>query len=91
MKLVLYKSFDLKSWEYLSTFGPANATGGVWECPDLFELPVDGDAGNTRWVLVVNLSPGGIAGGSGGQYFVETFDGVAFRSETTVTEGPAVR
>jgi levanase/fructan beta-fructosidase len=38
-------------------------------------------------VLVVNLSPGGVAGGSGGQYFIGTFDGVAFRSETTVTEG----
>jgi fructan beta-fructosidase len=86
-EVVLYKSADLKSWEYLSTFGPANATGGVWECPDLFELPVDGDAGNTRWVLVVNLSPGGIAGGSAGQYFLGTFDGVTFRSETTVTEG----
>jgi levanase/fructan beta-fructosidase len=86
-EVVLYKSADLKTWEYLSTFGPANATGGVWECPDLFELPVDGDTGNTRWVLVVNLSPGGIAGGSGGQYFLGTFDGVTFRSETTVTEG----
>ena len=86
-EVVLYKSADLKAWEYLSTFGPANATGGVWECPDLFELPVDGDAGNTKWVLVVNLSPGGIAGGSGGQYFLGTFDGVAFASETTVSEG----
>lgn len=86
-EVVLYKSADLRAWEYLSTFGPANATGGVWECPDLFELPVDGDAGNTKWVLVVNLSPGGIAGGSGGQYFIGTFDGVAFLSETTVTEG----
>jgi levanase/fructan beta-fructosidase len=86
-EVVLYKSADLRSWEYLSTFGPANATGGVWECPDLFELPVDGDPSNTRWVLVVNLSPGGIAGGSGGQYFIGTFDGVAFRSDTTVTEG----
>ena len=86
-EVVLYKSADLKAWEYLSTFGPANATGGVWECPDLFELPVDGDAGNTKWVLVVNLNPGGIAGGSGGQYFLGTFDGVAFVSETTVTEG----
>ncbi|MFJ5699281.1 glycoside hydrolase family 32 protein [Arthrobacter sp. NPDC093139] len=86
-EVVLYKSADLKTWEYLSTFGPANATDGVWECPDLFELPVDGDAGNTRWVLVVNLSPGGVAGGSGGQYFIGTFDGVTFHSETTVTEG----
>jgi levanase/fructan beta-fructosidase len=59
----------------------------VWECPDLFELPVDGEASNTRWVLVVNLSPGGIAGGSGGQYFIGTFDGVMFHSDTTVTEG----
>ncbi|MGO4804683.1 glycoside hydrolase family 32 protein [Arthrobacter sp. 2MCAF15] len=84
---VLYKSADLKAWEYLSTFGPANATGGVWECPDLFELPVDGNPGNTKWVLVVNLNPGGIAGGSAGQYFLGTFDGVAFVSETTVTEG----
>jgi fructan beta-fructosidase len=86
-EVVLYKSGDLKTWEYLSTFGPANATGGVWECPDLFELPVDDDPSNTRWVLVVNLNPGGIAGGSAGQYFVGTFDGVTFRSESTVTEG----
>ena len=86
-EVLLYKSADLKSWEYLSNFGPANATEGIWECPDLFELPVDGNASDTRWVLVVNLSPGGIAGGSGGQYFIGTFDGVTFRSETTVTEG----
>jgi levanase/fructan beta-fructosidase len=86
-QVLLYKSADLKSWEYLSTFGPANATEGIWECPDLFELPVDGEASDTRWVLVVNLSPGGIAGGSGGQYFIGTFDGVTFSSETTVTEG----
>jgi levanase/fructan beta-fructosidase len=86
-KVLLYKSADLRTWEYLSSFGPANATGGVWECPDLFELPVDGKAGDTRWVLVVNLNPGGIAGGSAGQYFVGMFDGVRFRSESTVTEG----
>ncbi|MBT2534207.1 glycoside hydrolase family 32 protein [Arthrobacter sp. ISL-48] len=86
-EVVLYRSEDLKSWEYLSTFGPANATEGLWECPDLFELPLDGDASDTRWVMVVSLSPGGIAGGSGSQYFIGTFDGVTFRSETTVTEG----
>lgn len=86
-EVVLYKSADLKSWEYLSSFGPANATGGVWECPDLFELPVDGNTEDTRWMLVVNINPGGIAGGSAGQYFLGTFDGVAFRSDTTVTKG----
>ena len=37
-----YSSTDLKNWTKLSDFGPANAVGGVWECPDLFELPVNG-------------------------------------------------
>nr|WP_261792404.1 glycoside hydrolase family 32 protein [Arthrobacter sp. PM3] len=85
--VVLYRSADLKNWDYLSSFGPANATGGDWECPDLFPLAVDGDPADTRWVLVVNLNPGGLTGGSGAQYFVGTFDGVEFRSGTTVTEG----
>lgn len=86
-QVVLYKSDDLKSWELLSTFGPANATGGVWECPDLFPLPVDGDPENLKWVLTVNLNPGGPNGGSAGQYFIGDFDGTTFTSDSTVTEG----
>ncbi len=86
-QVVLYKSEDLLSWELLSTFGPANATGGVWECPDLFPLPVDGDTRNHKWVLTVNLNPGGPNKGSAGQYFVGDFDGTTFTSATTVTEG----
>ena len=74
-------------WELLSSFGPANATGGIWECPDLFPLPLDGDPENIKWVLTVNLNPGGPNGGSAGQYFVGGFDGTTFVSETTVTEG----
>ena len=85
-KVVLYRSDDLKTWRHLSDFGPANSVGGIWECPDLFELPVDGDPGNTKWVMVVNLNPGSVAGGSGGQYFVGEFDGVTFTSEST--DGP---
>ncbi|MEV6833130.1 GH32 C-terminal domain-containing protein [Streptomyces sp. NPDC051133] len=77
-KVAIYSSPDLKSWTHLSDFGPAGATGGVWECPDLFELPVDGDPHRTRWVMVVNLNPGGPAGGSGAQYFTGAFDGTTF-------------
>ncbi|MET3205437.1 UNVERIFIED_ORG: levanase/fructan beta-fructosidase [Arthrobacter sp. UYEF13] len=84
---VLYRSDNLKDWELLSTFGPANATGGIWECPDLFALPVDGDEARTKWVLTVSLNPGGPNGGSAGQYFVGDFDGVTFTSESTVSEG----
>ena len=65
-KVRFFASRDLKRWEALSDFGPAGAQGGVWECPDLFVLPVEGEPGVTRWVLDVDLNPGGIAGGSGG-------------------------
>jgi fructan beta-fructosidase len=77
-KVRFFGSADLARWETSSDFGPAGATGGVWECPDLFALPVDGDPANVRWVLDVDINPGGVAGGSGGQYFVGTFDGLRF-------------
>jgi len=77
-KVRFYSSKDLKSWTHLSDFGPAGAVGGVWECPDLFELPVDGETGTRKWVLVVSLNPGGIQGGSATQYFVGDFDGTTF-------------
>lgn len=80
-QVVLYRSANLKDWDYLSTFGPANATGAEWECPDLFPLPVDGNPDNVKWVLVVNINPGAVAGGSGGQYFVGHFDGVQFTAD----------
>nr|WP_200830569.1 GH32 C-terminal domain-containing protein [Arthrobacter sp. SLBN-122] len=82
-RVLFYKSNDLKNWDYLDDFKPANATGGQWECPDLFPLAVDGDPNNIKWVLVVNINPGAVAGGSGGQYFVGSFNGTTFTSETT--------
>ncbi|MGX1676144.1 GH32 C-terminal domain-containing protein [Streptomyces sp. NPDC055400] len=87
-KVRFYSSKNLKDWKELSEFGPAGATGGVWECPDLFPLPVDGDKKRTKWVLVVNLNPGGIAGGSGAQYFVGNFDGEKFTAEDTGSYTP---
>ena len=75
----IYRSADLIHWSHASDFGPAGATDGIWECPDLFPLPLDGDKARQKWVMVVNLNPGGPAGGSGGQYFVGDFDGLHFR------------
>jgi sucrose-6-phosphate hydrolase SacC (GH32 family) len=83
-KVRFFGSPDLKRWETLSDFGPAGATGGVWECPDLFVLPVEGEPGVTRWVLDVDINPGGPLGGSADQYFVGTFDGRRFTSEEPV-------
>ena len=77
-KALFYTSRDLIHWEWTGEFGPAGATGGVWECPDLVELPVDGDPARRKWVLIISLNPGGPAGGSGMQYFVGDFDGKTF-------------
>lgn len=87
-KAVLYSSVNLKDWEFMSEFGPANGVAGVWECPDLFPLPVDGDTSNQKWVMVINLNPGGPAGGSGTQYFIGNFDGEKFEAEQVYDNTP---
>lgn len=83
-KVRFYGSRDLKKWEQFSEFGPEGAASGQWECPNLVQLPVDGNPRNTRWVLKVGLNPGGIQGGSGEQYFIGRFDGTRF-----VNDNPA--
>src|ERR1700687_1034555 len=85
-KVRFFASTDLKHWTALGDFGPAGATGGVWECPDLFQVAVEGEPGQTRWVLSVNLNPGGVAGGSGDQYFVGQFDGSIFTNENSMEQ-----
>ncbi|MCX5336043.1 GH32 C-terminal domain-containing protein [Streptomyces sp. NBC_00140] len=87
-KVRFYSSKNLKDWKLQSEFGPAGATGGVWECPDLFPLAVDGDKKKIKWVLVVNINPGGIAGGSAAQYFVGDFDGKKFTADDKGTYTP---
>lgn len=80
-QLVILDSSDLKHWNRVSTFGPAGDSEGQWECPDLFELPVEGTS-ERKWVLIVNRNPGAPAGGTGVRYFVGRFDGAEFVPET---------
>ncbi len=81
-EMEIYSSRDLKSWKKESSFGAKQgAHGGVWECPDLIELPVEG-TDETRWVLICNINPGGPFGGNAAQYFVGTFDGKKFVNES---------
>jgi fructan beta-fructosidase len=70
---------DLSSWTRTSEFGPAGATDGAWECPDLFPLPVDGEPETVRWVLKVDVQRG-----IGAQYFVGEFDGEHFHPDGSV-------
>lgn len=81
--IFFYSSPDLKNWTKESEFGAGRgAHGGGWECPDLVKID---DNGTPRWVLIVNLNPGGPNGGSGTQYFVGNFDGKTFSSDQKET------
>ena len=74
-----YKSKNLKKWEYVSAFG--NGMGQQpcqYECPDFFQLPVNGDPNNMKWVMIMNINPGCLFGGSATEYFVGDFDGKKF-------------
>ena len=74
----IYSSKNLKDWTKESEFGEGHGChGGVWECPDLVELPVEGTK-EKKWVLICNINPGGPFGGSATQYFVGDFDGSTF-------------
>ncbi|MCW5848088.1 MAG: glycoside hydrolase family 32 protein [Anaerolineae bacterium] len=79
--ILFFMSDDLLDWESSGGFGLTyGATCGVWETPDLFELPVDGGT-QMRWALAVAIGGCAPAGGSGIQYFVGDFDGETFVSE----------
>ncbi|WP_405371305.1 GH32 C-terminal domain-containing protein [Phocaeicola sp.] len=81
-EMQIYTSVNLKEWNKESSFGAKQgAHGGVWECPDLVELPVEG-TNEKKWVLICNLNPGGPFGGSAAQYFVGTFNGKKFVNES---------
>ena len=73
-----YRSTDLKNWGFLSEFGQNIGNHqGVWECPELFRLPVDG-TDTQKWVLLVSINPGAPNGGSATQYFIGEWDGKTF-------------
>jgi len=81
-KVAFYQSADLKSWALVGEFGPAGVIDGVWECPDLFQLPVENRPGETKWVLKVDSSPIKPGSGCGGQAFVGVFDGKTFVADS---------
>ena len=81
-EMQIYSSANLKDWTMESSFGREYGShGGVWECPDLMRLPVRG-TGQQKWMLVCNINPGFVYGGSGTQYFVGQFDGHKFTCES---------
>lgn len=78
-----YSSKNLKDWTYMSAFGEGyGVQPSQFECPDMVELPVNGDEHNKKWALIVNINPGCLFGGSATQYFTGSFDGTRFTCDT---------
>jgi fructan beta-fructosidase len=70
-----YSSENLKQWNHLSDFGPVGDTSGVWECPDLTQVPIIGKTGKKKWLLQTSQN-------AAMQYFVGEFDGTKFINES---------
>lgn len=82
-RIHFYSSSNLKDWKKQSEFGSdVGAHGGVWECPDLFQLEYENEK---VWILIVSINPGGPNGGSATQYFTGKFDGHTFTPFQTDT------
>lgn len=62
----IYTSKNLKVWQFQSHLT------GFWECPDLFELPVDGNKNKIKWVMY----------GASASYMIGSFDGKTFKPES---------
>mgnify|MGYP001137055206 CR=1 FL=1 len=78
-----FASSDLKDWEKTGEFGPGgNYSKGVWECPDIFPLSIDG---RQIWVLLVSMGANRDNFGSRTQYFTGSFDGDKFISDSRFT------
>ncbi|OMF28246.1 PfkB family carbohydrate kinase [Paenibacillus sp. FSL H8-0259] len=76
---LFYASENLREWSLTGEFGREEGShDGVWECPDLFQLPVD-DTGRSKWVLIISIGDNpNCPEGSRTQYFIGEFDGKTF-------------
>jgi fructan beta-fructosidase len=72
-----FTSPNLREWTLASITEGIAGTAFLYECPDFFELSVDGDAIQKKWVLL----------GANSEYAVGTFDGIHFKPEQTRLPG----
>jgi fructan beta-fructosidase len=87
--VAFYSSRNLRQWVHESDFGATlGAHGGVWECPDLIRMTVEGTA-EVKYALLVSINPGAPNGGSATQYFIGSFDGHRFVPDVAPAEHSA--
>jgi fructan beta-fructosidase len=81
-KALFYHSKNLTNWTQAGEFQMKNTALGIWECPALIDF--DTPEGK-KWLLLISVGKGAVAGGSGMQYFVGDFDGKNFIPQDTQT------
>ncbi|MBD8068721.1 GH32 C-terminal domain-containing protein [Bacillus sp. PS06] len=65
-----FTSTNLIDWKLTDRFGYGDyVRGGVWECPDLFELQVEG-TDEKKWVLMISTGANQKTQGSDAEYFI---------------------
>ncbi|EME39733.1 glycoside hydrolase like protein [Dothistroma septosporum NZE10] len=75
--LGIYTSPDLRNWTHASNLTKHGYLGVQYECPNLLQLPMEGQD-EPVWVLFLSLNPGGPRGGSVTQYFAGDWNGTHF-------------
>lgn len=75
-KLGMYTSSDLKTWRYVSGFERSGL--GILECPDLFQMDLDGDPAKRTWVLAASANGSEEGRTTGIAYWTGTWDGKTF-------------
>ena len=75
-KIGMYTSTDLKDWHYSS--GIERTGLGTLECPELFQLDLDGDPSKRTWVLAASANGSEEGFTTGVAYWTGTWDGTRF-------------
>lgn len=75
-KIGIYTSQNLKDWTFASAFTTAGL--GTLECPDLFQLDLDGDPARRTWLLVAGANGAEEGRTTGTAYWSGTWDGTTF-------------
>ena len=78
-KLGFYTSPDLKDWTYRSGFERDDL--GILECPDLFQMSLDGDPAKTTWVLAAGVNGAEYGMTTGTAYWTGGWDGERFTAD----------
>jgi len=80
-KVFFFGSANLKDWKKIGEFGGnIGNIATVWECPDIFQLPVTNNGGEKKWVITVSAGHPQV-GFVSMQYFVGNFDGKKFTAD----------